>query len=174
MASVGDSGESLSLNIMPMLDIFSILILFLLMSFSSDPVNHDITLGLEIPVSKTFRSLDDIPKITVTKQFLYYDNKKIADIDPATDDFTFESFRGSQGALYSLFGELESLREAQIKRRSVMEADDQDLDDRSQQVESLTLEIDKSLNFIILKRVMKSAQQAEFISFKLMVEKSST
>ena len=42
MASVGDGGDSLSLNLTPMLDIFSILVTFLLMSYSTDPVNHDL------------------------------------------------------------------------------------------------------------------------------------
>ena len=35
----------------------------------------------------------------------------------------------------------------------------------------LTLEIDKRHKFSVIKKVMKSAQQADFIEFKLMVEK---
>ena len=174
MASVGgEGGDSLALNIMPMLDIFSILILFLLMNFSSDPVNHDVTAGLEIPLSMTFTSLDAIPMITVLKEHLLYDGNKIADIDPGTEDFTKESRRGGQGGLLLLYEELSELRKSQQKRSSVLDDGLAGIDgeERDTEVESLTLEVDKSLNFIILKRIMLSAQQAEFIAFKLMVEK---
>ncbi|MFY7930973.1 MAG: biopolymer transporter ExbD, partial [Oligoflexus sp.] len=49
--SSGDSGETLSLNLTPMLDIFSILVTFLLMSYSTDPTQHDIDQNLELPDS---------------------------------------------------------------------------------------------------------------------------
>ena len=76
MASVGsESGEQVSLNIMPMLDIFSILILFLLMSFSTDPLSHDIT--TELPRSTSVQSLDELPAIVVTKKEIYVNDKKI-------------------------------------------------------------------------------------------------
>ena len=170
MASVGESSqEALSLNIMPMLDVFSILILFLLMSFSTDPVNHDITSGLEIPPSLTLKSLDEIPVITATKSELRLADQKIANIDPATSDFTQEDRRGGQGALLGLFRELEKLSEAQKKRKRLSESEDSD----TEPPESLTMEIDKEHNFVILRRIMKSAQQAEFIAFKLMVTKTS-
>lgn len=169
MASVGDSQETLSLNIMPMLDVFSILILFLLMSFSTDPVSHDITSGLVIPESLTLRSLDEIPVITATKSELRLADQKIASIDPATGDFTQADRRGGQGALLGLFNELNELNEANKKRKKPSR-DDEDSDTPP---DSLTMEIDKEHDFVILRRIMKSAQQAEFIAFKLMVTKTS-
>jgi biopolymer transport protein ExbD len=169
MASVdSEAGETLSLNIMPMLDIFSILILFLLMSFSTDPVNHDITAGLEMPDSVSLRSLDEIPKITVTRDSLRYQDKKIADIDPKTGDF-FEKFK-TQGAVKPLFDELEKLAEANKKRKKLSSAEEQK---DKPQTDALTMEMDKRNKFVLMRRVMKSAQQAEFIAFKLMVAKTS-
>lgn len=168
MASV-DSGsdETLSLNIMPMLDIFSILILFLLMSFSTDPVSHDVTAGLEMPESVTLRSLDEIPKIIVTKKELRFMDKKIADIDPATGDFVESAT--TQGAVKLLFDELEILAEANQKRKKLSDEDNEN----APQTDALTMEMDKDHNFVVMRRIMKSAQQASFIAFKLMVAKSS-
>lgn len=172
MASVGsDSEEGLSLNIMPMLDVFSILILFLLMSFSTDPVSHDITSGLVVPESLTIRSLDEIPVITASKSELRVADQKVASIDPATSDFTQEDRRGGQGALLGLHQELTKIAEANKKRKRAKV--EQEEDDPDLPPDSLTMEIDKEHHFVILRRIMKSAQQAEFVAFKLMVTKNS-
>lgn len=170
MASM-DSGsqEALSLNIMPMLDVFSILILFLLMSFSTDPVSHSETLGLEIPTSITLRSLDEIPTITVTSKELRFSDRKIAVIDPATGDFTQADRRGGQGALLGLFEELEKMSEASKKRKRQRLST---TDDKTPTTpDALTMEMHKTHRYVVLRRILKSAQQAEFIAFKLMVEK---
>lgn len=167
MASVGGdgAGETVELNIMPMLDIFSILILFLLMSFSTDPVSHDITAGLEMPDSITLRSLDEIPKITMTQNSLRFMDKKVADIDPKTGDF-LEQYK-TQGAVKPLFDELEKLAEANKKRKKLSAKEEEG----KPQADALTMEMDKRHKFVVMRRIMKSAQQAEFIAFKLMVAK---
>ena len=77
MASAGGgSKDTLSLNLYPMLDIFSILITFLLMSFSSDPVSHDVDAGIELPESSTIVALDEVPTIVVTKTEVRVNDKK--------------------------------------------------------------------------------------------------
>lgn len=172
MASV-DSGsqEALSLNIMPMLDVFSILILFLLMSFSTDPVSHSETLGLEIPTSITLKSLDEIPTITVTAKELRFSDRKVADIDPATGDFTQADRRGGQGALLSLYDELAKMSEANKKRKRLSLDEEDKAKQGASSLDALTLEMHKTHRYVVLRRILKSAQQAEFIAFKLMVEK---
>ena len=170
MASV-DSGsqDTLSLNIMPMLDVFSILILFLLMSFSTDPVSHSETLGLEIPTSVTLKSLDEIPTITVTAKELRFNDRKVATIDPTTGDFTQDDRRGGQGALLGLYDELQKMSEASKKRKQLSA----DPEQTQTSPDALTLEMHKTHRYVVLRRILKSAQQAEFIAFKLMVEKGN-
>lgn len=153
----GVSNENDRLNLMPMLDIFSILITFLLMSFSADPINHDLNQGLELPNSKTLRPLDAIPAIIVSKTEMFVNDKMVSAV--VSGDVP-ESNR-DQGAIRPLYDELKKLAEA---NKRYQKKDDKKAD-------SLTLEMDKEHNFKLLKRVMLSAQQAEFISFKLMVEK---
>ena len=159
MASVGGSEEQISLNIMPMLDIFSILILFLLMSFSTDPVSHDLSESVEIPDSGTLSSLDEVPSIVVSRNEIMVNNRRVAtlingDVPQRDND---------QGAIRELFKELEKLAETNRRFASRTEKN---------KPGSITLEMDKSHQFKLLKRVMLTAQQAEFVTFKLMVAKT--
>lgn len=160
MASVGsEDGDSISLNIMPMLDIFSILILFLLMSFSTEPVSHDITEGVELPESNTLASLDEVPAVRVAKNSVVVNDKTVATLVGRK----FSKNDTFQGAVYPVFKELEKLSIAN-KRISKKE---------SNEPMALTLEIDKNHEFIIIKKIMKSAQQVDFVKFKLMVAKNT-
>ena len=157
MASVGGgSGNQISLNVMPMLDIFSILILFLLMTFSSDPINHDLNAGIELPDSNTLKSLDEIPAVTMSKtEILVNDKKIISLINGRVSDRDL-----NQGAIYPVFQELEKLAEANKAFAK---------DKKNTGI--LTVEVDKLHPFLILKQLMRSAQQADFITFKYMVSK---
>lgn len=158
MASVASTNEDgLSLNLLPMLDIFSILITFLLMSYSTDPVSYDISAGLELPESMTITALDELPSIIVTKNEIIVNDKKVATIlggDVPEKD-------RSQGAVYPVFVELEKLAEA--NKRVFRGREDKT------KTSTLTMEMDQSHRFKLMKRIMLSAQQAEFVTFKLMV-----
>ncbi|MEZ4742154.1 MAG: biopolymer transporter ExbD [Bdellovibrionota bacterium] len=159
MASVdSNSNEALSLNIMPLLDIFSILILFLLMSFSTDPISHDVNPALELPDSRTIRSLDEIPSLVVTKNDVFVNDKKVSSIINGD----IQERDRSQGAIYPLYEALTKLAEANKR-----------ITENKKDASTLTLEMDKDHDFKLLKRIMLSAQQAKFIAFKLMAAKSS-
>ena len=163
MAGVStDSGDTLSLNLMPMLDIFSILITFLLMSYSTDPVSYDVNSGVELPESVTLSSLDEIPTIKVTKTDIIVNDKKVAAIIGGD----VEEKSRSQGAVFPVFQELQKLAEAtkRLLQGRMSEAD-------KIRLSTLTMEMDQNHNFKLMKRIMLAAQQAEYITFKLMVAK---
>lgn len=166
MAAVSsDSGDTLSLNLMPMLDIFSILITFLLMSYSTDPVSYDVNSGVELPESMTVSSLDELPSIKVTKSEIMVNDKKVANIvggDVPEKD-------RSQGAIFPVFEELKRLADANQRalRGRMSEAE-------KAKIQTLTMEMDQGHRFKLMKRIMLAAQQAEFITFKLMVSKQSS
>ena len=164
MASVGgEQTESLTLNLTPMLDIFRILVCFLLMSYSTDPVNHDVDTNLELPESATLVNLDEIPAIVVNRKEILVNNKKITSI---VNGDVVESDR-AQGAIMPLFKELEKLAEMNKKARIKAGVE------VKEKLGTLAMEMDKEHRFKLMKRVMLSAQQAEFINFKLLVEKTS-
>jgi biopolymer transport protein ExbD len=159
MASAGgDDGESLKLNIMPMLDVFSILIVFLLMSYSTDPVSYDISAGLELPDSQTLIALDSLPTIVVTKNEILVQDKKVASIFGGD----VEEKDRSQGAIFPVFKALEQIAEA--NKRTKAKSTEQ-----KKALSTLTMEMDKAHRFQLMKRIMLAAQQAEFITFNLMV-----
>lgn len=160
MASAGGkAGESISLNLNPLLDVFSILITFLLMSFSTDPISHDVPKDLTLPESKTIAALDEVPTIIITKSEILVGDKKIANI-VAGD---VEEKDRSQGAIFPLHTELKLLAENN-KKLAKTEAE-------KNKTGSLTVELDKDHKFKLLKRVMLTGQQSEFITYKLTVSK---
>lgn len=160
MASVGsEDGEQISLNIMPMLDIFSILILFLLMSFSTDPVNHDINDGVELPESDTLSSLDEVPTIALTETAVIVNDQTVTPINAGE----ISKKHLSQGAVYDVFKELEKLSEANKKFSKAKNSKKKEA--------TLTIEVDKKHSFKLIKSIMVSAQQADFAVFKMMVSK---
>jgi Biopolymer transport protein ExbD/TolR len=165
MASAGGgSKDTLFLNLNPMLDIFSILITFLLMSFSSDPVTHDVDAGIELPESTTIVALDEVPTVVVTKTEVLINDKKVADIvggDVGEKD-------RSQGAIYPVYEELKKLAEANKRLAKNIRSNDPNA---LGSTGALTMEMDKGHRFKLMKRVMLSGQQAEFVQFKLMVQK---
>jgi biopolymer transport protein ExbD len=166
MAGVStESGDTLSLNLMPMLDIFSILITFLLMSYSTDPVSYDVNSGVELPESTTLSSLDEIPTIKVTKTDIIINDKKVANIIGGD----VEEKNRQQGAVYPVFQELQKLAEAtkRLLHGRLSEAD-------KNRLSTLTMEMDQAHNFKLMKRIMLAAQQAEYITFKLMVAKQGS
>lgn len=165
MASVGNSKDKLTLNLNPMLDIFSILITFLLMSFSSDPVNHDVDAGIELPQSITTVALDEIPAIVVTKTEITVNDKKVSTI---VDGDVPEKDR-SQGAIFPVYEELVKLAEANKRINAKVRRQD----DPTQKgiTGALTMEMDKGHRFKLMKRIMLAAQQADFVTFKLAVQK---
>ena len=163
MASAGAGSKSeVTLNLYPMMDIFSILIVFLLMSFSSDPVNHDVNPAIELPDSRTMTSLDEVPAVSVTKTEIIVNDKKVSTL--VAGDVP-EAER-AQGAILAVYEELKKLRE--VGKRV-----EKDVTGKEKESGTLTMEMDKDHRFQLMKRVMLSAQQAEFITFKLMVAKDN-
>ena len=159
--SGGDSSEALSLPIMPMLDIFSILVTFLLMSYSSDPISHDPNPSLVLPDSVTTVSLDEVPTIVASRNELLVNDKKILSFTGGKVDEKDKT----QGAIYPLYQELIKLNTA--NKNYLQEKG-------GSKLSTLTLEMDKDHKFDLMKMIMLSAQQAEFITFKLVVSKEKS
>lgn len=164
MASVGgDGGDTLSLNLTPMLDIFSILVTFLLMSYSTDPTNHDVDQNLELPDSVTLMNMDEVPSVIVNRDEIFVNDNKIVSLEngkvPKSDI--------QQGAIFPVFKELEKL--AQQNKDVITRLRGSDKEKTKPGV--LTVEMDRKHDFELLRRLMISGQQAEFITFKLLVAK---
>lgn len=169
MASVdtGGDGQSFSLNLMPMLDVFSILIIFLVMNFSTSGESVDTKLNMELPKSAVKLSLDSAANVSINKDEIVIQGGVRVPI--AADGDVPAEFR-YQGAIRLAYEEFKKVRAQNetLKNRNkslgLSEAD----------INSLVLESDKSIEFRVLKRVMLSAQQADFVGWKLAVSKLTT
>jgi biopolymer transport protein ExbD len=152
--------STIELNIMPLLDIFSILILFLLMSFSTDPLQVDLDDKLELPQSIVTAALDEVPTVIVNKETILVNGDRVVAL------FDGEPVSGkSQGAIMPLYKALSDVAETNRRILAKMAPT------MPQKLPVLTLEIDKTHSFRLIKRILLSAQQADFIEFKLMVAK---
>lgn len=165
MASAGgEGGESLSLNLTPMLDIFSILVTFLLMSYSTDPTQHDVDANLELPESVTVASMDEVPAVIVTRKEILVNNKPLVTLEngkvPAADL--------TQGAINSLYKALVEIAEANKLAAKELAGS---TDEKKSKPAQITVEMDKNHNFELMRRIMLSGQQAEFLTFKLLTSK---
>jgi biopolymer transport protein ExbD len=168
MASAGgDSSDTMSLNVMPMLDIFSILVTFLLMSYSTDPTNHDIDQNLELPDSVTLVSMDEVPSIIVSRNEILVNTKKVITLQngriPQADI--------QQGTAYPVYQELVEIQKVN-KAAAEQLRGNQDGEKKAKPGE-ITIEMDKKHDFELLRRLMLAGQQAEFITFKLLVAKEN-
>ena len=156
--------DSISLNLTPMLDVFSILVTFLLMTYSTDPVSHSTREDIALPMSSTIAVLDEIPAVSVTKKELWLNDSKITDVIggdvPETDRH--------QGAIMPLYKELVKIKEVNDR---VLESLDPGSKNKKSKKGTLTMEMDSGHNFKLMKRIMLSGQQAEFLTFKLVVSK---
>lgn len=161
-SSGGDSGETLSLNLTPMLDIFSILVTFLLMSYSTDPTNHDIDPNLELPDSVTLVNMDEVPTISVNRDEIFVQSKKVATLQNgkvAAADI-------QQGAVFPVYQELVELAKGNKAAAEMIRGEES-----KKKPGEITIEMDKKHDFELLRRLMLAGSQAEFITWKLLVAK---
>jgi len=168
MASAGgDSSDSMSLNVMPMLDIFSILVTFLLMSYSTDPTNHDIDQNLELPDSVTLVSMDEVPSITVNKNEILVNTKKVITLQNGK----IPQGNIQQGAAYPVYQELVEIQK--VNKAAAEQLRGSTDSEKKAKPGEITIEMDRKHDFELLRRLMLAGQQAEFITFKLLVAKEN-
>jgi len=175
MASIdtGD-GSSFSLNLFPMLDIFSILICFLLMNYSTQGASAESQVeDMEMPTSEVTLSLDSAASVSITQNKMIIQgsfNKALEiPIEMGEKGKDLPSSFLSQGAIPQAYEIFKILREnaVAVKNR------DKTLDLNEHELSTLVLEADKGTPFQLLRRVMLTAQQAEIISWQLSNMKAS-
>jgi biopolymer transport protein ExbD len=164
MAGVAVEGSGFTLNLYPILDVFSILIVFLLMNFTTQGQSIESAANLELPKSEVRLSLDEAAAVSITKEEIVIQGQVTIPLD-ASGDVPARFL--DQGAIRPAYEEFVKLAESMqtLKNR------DQKLALTDADVRSLTLESDKGTSFRVIKRIMRSAQQAEFTSWKLALDK---
>lgn len=154
------SNEEMSLQITSMADIFTILLVFLLKSYSTSTLNVQPSKDLALPQASAGDQTVDALKITVSAASIEIEGK------PATNlkNFLFEAADLQNGSSVALNQALERER----KRQLLIAQSNSDVKVDSK----IVIVADQHVPYSTLKTVLASAAQQGYTDFKLAVVKS--
>ncbi len=146
------------LQLTAMVDMFTIIIVFLLKSYSTSAVNITPQKGLDLPMSSSYTSPVEGVKVVVSKmgifvqdrQVITFENGKILNRDIASEDSDFIS---------DLFKALNNEAE---KARAIAEKNEEYKFDGK-----IIMQADKELPYGVLKKVMYTASMAGYADLKM-------
>jgi len=144
--------EAIDVDITSLLDILTILLVFLLKSYNASDLKIDLQKGVEIADSDAREMTRYAPVIQVNKQAqVYLNNKEIGRL-PAS-------------------GEMPVLTEALKKAKAGIEADNKKKPANQQtNTEMVNLVFDKEMDYAVVQRVMHDSALAGFSQFKFVVK----
>tara|TARA_B100001964_G_scaffold136026_1_gene150087 strand:+ start:245 stop:832 length:588 start_codon:yes stop_codon:yes gene_type:complete len=159
--TINDDGKGPNIN--SLMDIMTILLVFLLKSYSADPVQLKAAPDLKPPFSTAQIKPDQSATVTITMNNLMVDDAAVLKIEQGKVD---EAHRSGGGFMIDpLFEALQSAVENQKQIASFNSA--------AEFSGIITIISDRNVPFSLLSQVMYTAGQAEFNKFKFLVVKSS-
>ncbi len=145
--------STFGLNITSMTDMFTILLVFLLQSYSTADVQVNPITGIDLPISNAEVNPVKSIEIALSKKALIYDGKEIAtmdqngfaakDLDPNDPNF-----------ILPLFKQLDQIAQGQKEKKEVKEG-------------RILLQADSSLPYSVIRKVMYTASMAGFPQLKM-------
>ncbi len=144
--------EAIDVDITSLLDILTILLVFLLKSYNASDLKLDLQKGVDIADSDAREMTRYAPVIQVNKQAqVYLNNKEIGRL-PAS-------------------GEMPVLTEALKKAKAGIEADNKKKPANQQtNVDMVNLVFDKEMDYAVVQRVMHDSALAGYSQFKFVVK----
>lgn len=154
------SPSSFKIQITSMVDMFVILLVFLLKSYSTSPVNITPKEGLRIPESSATTDPVDVVKLIVSTDGVYVEDKKVMDLEggrvPASvADAKDPSF-------------LRALYEA-LDARAKLAKGISEVNDTFEFDGKVLLQADRTLPYELLQKVMYTSMMAGYAEVKLAV-----
>lgn len=152
--------SSFKIQITSMVDMFVILLVFLLKTYSTSPVNITPKQGLLIPESSSTTDPVDVVKLVVSQDAVFVEDKKVLDLDhgrlpAAVMDANDPSFIKS---LFTALDERAKLAKSISKVNDSFEFDGKVL-----------MQADRALNYELLQKVMYTSMMAGYADVKLAV-----
>lgn len=149
--------SSYLLQLTSMIDMFTILLVFLLKSYATSPVVFTPEKDLKLPVSTSQKNADDALKLVVSAEGIFIENKKIIDlqngiVNEASVDTNDHNFIRP---LYDTLDQFWTAREAAQS------------DETKNKLAQVIMQADSSLPYITLKKVMYTASMAGYTNLKL-------
>ena len=148
------------IQITSMVDMFVIILVFLLKSYSTSPVNPSMSEHLVLPTSSTYQNPEDVLKLVVSKTGIFVEDKRVVEFKdgqllPADVDKADPQFIGA------LFNELD---ETAKKTKNIAEKNETvEFDGR------VMMQADRDMPYDLLKKVMYTSMLAGYAEMKLAV-----
>lgn len=147
--------STFTLNITSMTDMFTILLVFLLQTYSTSAVDIKPEAGLRLPTSASMTNPTEAIKLSLTGEALRIDQTKIAEVKNA--DFLPEDLEDKDSNFIKpLFQELDKLAKSES-----------DKDKAHIKEGRILLQADRELPYAMLRKVMYTASMAGFPQLKL-------
>lgn len=159
MARRGKAEEEAKLNITSLMDIVSIIVVYLLKSYGSDPVVIMPTAGQKIPMSKADSPIQDGIPVYISKRAINFNSKNLIELDENGEVKPSDVQNHLIGDLYDAMAE-------EADKAKQMAANKNAEDGWSGRI---ILVGDQSLRFSTLVDVMYTAGRAEFREYAFCV-----
>lgn len=150
-----ERNQSFALNITSMTDMFTILLVFLLQTYSTAEFQVDPEKGISLPLSNASTEPTKAMKVSLSKTELMIDGRKIASLDMTKNDFASGDLESSDtNFVKPLFSELEKWAKEHPEDPAVKDG-------------KLIFLADSSHNYQTIRKVMYTASMAGFPKLKL-------
>lgn len=155
-----DDGGSLSMN--SMMDMMTIILVFLLKSYGEEPLV--VLPNTDVPISVAEVTPEDMTVITVNKEGIFLVRERVLDIENGKVSGNFKK-GGESGLIIEPLEE--ALRKEVEKLKSIAQASGRTFEG------DMTIIADQATNYRLLVEVMKTAIGAEFKKFRFAVIQGS-
>ena len=154
------SPATFKIQVTSMVDMFVILLVFLLKSYSTDPVNITPSDKMTLPASTSSKAASDVLKLMVSKSGIFVDDKKVVDLKDGVIDVKDLQASDTQ-FIQALYTELDV--QAKKTRNIASKNDTVEFDGK------VLMQADRSLPYEILKKVMYTSMMAGYSDVKIAV-----
>lgn len=143
--------QTFGLNITSMTDMFTILLVFLLQTYSTNEVQIEPAAGLRLPASNTDRNPVDGVKITLSPTELIFDKTKVANVQNKMIEASAFDDKDSN-FIKPLFDELQKFNKE---------------NEKSPKIGKVLFQADQDLPYSVVRKVMYTASMAGFPNLKM-------
>ncbi|MBC7693676.1 MAG: biopolymer transporter ExbD [Methylotenera sp.] len=165
----GTVSEEASLNITSMADIFTILLVFLLKSYSSGAVSVSPTQGLLLPAAKGGSPVVEAIKIEVTSTAIQIEGKAVSDLTAYNFGPTDMESGDISLSLRKAFTEEKQKQLKTIAERKERQPSNSKADNKGEFDAKIMILADQKTPYGTLRTILASATEQGFTDFKLVV-----
>lgn len=159
-----EEAEPISLNMLPMMALFTIILCYLLKNYSTDPVQITPSPGTVLPHSSTKMAPQEALQVAISDRVLLVEDRKVANV--RNGRVTVDAKKDRNPASMYIVPLYDALKKASDKQKMF-----EKYNKRMQFKGLLTIIADKRIPFRLLTEVLYTAGQAEFGAYKFAVMK---